>query len=110
MLIAFLDLSNIHLFSGFFDCGFDVYFAQIHLPPSIIDEELDPTLDAWSIGFIGLFNIACSFLSRWSGKVLPKQNVLSGIYATRAIVICCFVLTPLSGTSVIAFSEVTVLL
>ena len=30
--------------------------------------------------------------------------MLSGIYATRAIVICCFVLTPLSGTSVIVFS------
>ena len=74
------------------------------MPSSIIDEGLDPTLGAWSIGFIGLFNIACSILSEWSGKVLPKQNVLTGIYATRAIVICCFVLTPLSGTSVVVFS------
>ena len=101
---AFLDRSYILLFSGFFVCGFHVSFVQTHLPAYIIDEGLDPILGAWSIGFIGLFNIAGSFLSGWSGKVLPKQNVLSGIYATRAIVICCFVLTPLSGTSVIVFS------
>ena len=107
---AFLDRSYVLLFCGFFVCGFDVSFAQIHLPPSIIDEWLDPTLDAWSLGFIGLFNIAGSFLSGWSGKVLPKKNVLSGIYATRAIVICCFVQTPLSGTSIIIFSVVMGLL
>ena len=80
------------------------------MPAYIIDEGLDPILGAWSIGFIGLFNIAGSFLSGWSGKVLPKQNVLSGIYATRAIVICCIDLTPLSGTSVVVFSVVMGLL
>ena len=110
MKIAFLDRSCILLFSGFFVCGFHVSFAQTHLPAYIIDEGLDPILGAWSIGFIGLYNIAGSFLTGRSGKVLPKQNVLSGIYATRAIVICCFVLTPLSGTNVIVFSVVMGLL
>ncbi|MEC8436714.1 MAG: MFS transporter, partial [SAR324 cluster bacterium] len=76
VLIAFLDRSNIQLFSGFFVCGFDVSFAQIHLPPSIIDEGLDSTLDAWSLRFISLFNIACSFLSRWSEKFYRNRTCL----------------------------------
>ena len=57
-----------------FVCGFDVSFAQIHLPASIIDEGLDPILGAWSIGFIGLLNIAGSFLSGWSGKIFAETE------------------------------------
>ena len=58
MKIAFLDRFYILLFSGFFVCGFHVSFAESHLPAYIIDEGLDPMLGAWSIGFIGLYNIA----------------------------------------------------
>ena len=101
---VFLDRSYVLLFCGFFVCGFHVSFIQIHLPAYTVDEGFDPILGAWSIGLIGLFNIVGSFLFGWFVKVLPKKNVLSGIYAARAIVICCFVLMPVSSASVIVFS------
>jgi len=70
--IAFLDHSYILLFSGFFVCGFHVSFAETHLPAYIIDEGLDPILGAWSIGFIGLFNIAGLFLSGMTGSLTRR--------------------------------------
>lgn len=108
--MAFGDKSYVLLFFGFFVCGFHVQFIQTHLPAYITDEGLAPIIGAWSLGLIGLFNIAGSFLSGWSGQVYSKKKVLSGIYATRAVVITVFILTPLTGTSVLVFSAIMGLL
>lgn len=43
-------------------------------------------------------------MSGWSGQVYPKPKLLSGIYLARAIVITLFILSPLTGTSVLFFS------
>ena len=102
--IAFGDRSYVLLFFGFFVCGFHVQFIQTHLPAYIADEGLAPIIGAWSLGLIGLFNIAGSFLSGWSGQVYSKKTVLAGIYAARAAVIAAFILVPLSGVSVLVFS------
>ena len=102
--LAFNDRSYLLLFFGFFVCGFHVTFIQTHLPAYIVDKGLAVTVGGWSLALIGLFNIAGSFLSGWSGQVLPKKNVLSGIYAARAIVILAFIMTPMSPTSVYVFS------
>ncbi|MGB7243906.1 MAG: MFS transporter [Sulfitobacter sp.] len=101
---AFADRSFVLLFVGFFVCGFHVAFIQTHLPAYIADQGLAPIIGAWSLGLIGLFNIAGSFLSGWSGQNYSKRKVLSGIYFTRAIVITIFILVPLSATSVVVFS------
>jgi len=102
--IAFSDRSYTLLFFGFFVCGFHVQFIQTHLPAYITDEGLAPIIGAWSLALIGLFNIAGSFLSGWSGQVYSKPKLLSGIYAFRAAVISAFILVPLSETSVLIFS------
>jgi predicted MFS family arabinose efflux permease len=102
--IAFSDRSYTLLFFGFFVCGFHVQFIQTHLPAYITDEGLAPIIGAWSLALIGLFNIAGSFLSGWSGQVYSKPKLLSGIYAFRAAVISAFIFTPLSETSVLVFS------
>ena len=98
--VAFSDRSYTLLFFGFFVCGFHVQFIQTH----IIDEGLTPIIGAWSLALIGLFNIAGSFLSGWSGQVYPKPKLLSGIYLTRAIVITLFIMAPVTGSSVLFFS------
>ena len=102
--IAFSDRSYTLLFFGFFVCGFHVQFIQTHLPAYITDEGLAPIIGAWSLALIGLFNIAGSFLSGWSGQVYSKPKLLSGIYAFRAVVISAFIFVPLSETSVLIFS------
>ena len=101
---AFSDRSYTLLFFGFFVCGFHVQFIQTHLPAYITDEGLAPIIGAWSLALIGLFNIGGSFFSGWSGQIYSKPKLLSGIYASRAVVIALFIFTPLSGISVLVFS------
>lgn len=101
---AFADRAYVLLFTGFFVCGFHVAFMQTHLPAYITDAGLSPALGAWSLALIGLFNIAGSFLSGWSGQRFSKKRVLSGIYFTRAVVITLFILAPLSPGSIYIFS------
>ncbi len=103
---AFGDRAFVLLFFGFFVCGFHVAFIQTHLPAYIADEGLAVAVGGWSLALIGLFNIAGSFASGWSGQVLSKKKVLAGIYFARAVVILAFILTPLTPVSVFVFSAV----
>ncbi len=107
---AFSERAYVLLFFGFFVCGFHVSFIQTHLPAYIVDEGLPAVVGAWSLALIGLFNIAGSFLSGWSGKVYSKKKVLSGIYFARAVVITAFILLPLSPVSIYIFSAIMGLL
>jgi len=107
---AFSDRSYVLLFVGFFVCGFHVAFIQTHLPAYIADQGLAPIIGAWSLGLIGLFNIAGSFASGWSGQFYSKKKALSGIYFARAVVISAFILVPLTATSVYIFSALMGLL
>jgi MFS family permease len=101
---AFTDRSYLCLFFGFFVCGFHVAFIQTHLPAYVVDLGLAAQIGAWSLALIGLFNIAGSFLSGWSGQVFSKKWVLSGIYFARAVVIALFVMLPVTELSVLVFS------
>lgn len=107
---AFTDRSYLCLFFGFFVCGFHVAFIQTHLPSYVVDLGLAASIGAWSLALIGLFNIAGSFLSGWSGQNYSKKTVLSGIYFVRAFVISVFILVPATEVSVLIFSAVMGLL
>lgn len=107
---AFSDRSYLCLFFGFFVCGFHVAFIQTHLPAYVVDLGLAASIGAWSLALIGLFNIAGSFLSGWSGQNYSKKTVLSGIYLVRAIVISTFILVPVTEASVLIFSALMGLL
>ncbi len=110
LAMAFGDRSYVCLFFGFFVCGFHVAFIQTHLPAYVVDLGLAAWIGGWSLALIGLFNVAGSFLSGWSGQVCSKKRVLSGIYFARATVIAAFVTVPVTGASVLAFSAVMGLL
>ncbi|MFN3260250.1 MAG: MFS transporter [Pikeienuella sp.] len=92
------------LFFGFFVCGFHVAFIQTHLAAFCLDAGLAAYVGGWALALIGLFNIAGSFLSGWSGQIWSKKRLLSGIYLARAAVIAAFLLAPLSPMSVFIFS------
>ena len=79
--LAFTDQAYLLLFFGFFVCGFHVNFIQTHLPAYIVDSGLAVVVGGWSLALIGLFNIAGSFLSGWSGQVRAEKECLPAFMA-----------------------------
>jgi MFS family permease len=111
---AFGNRSYVLLVVGYFVCGFHVAFVGGHLPAYISDKgiglalfgiRLSPAeLGGWSIGMVGLFNIAGSILWSSLGARYQRKNLLSTLYLLRSAVFLAFVLTPLSATSVLTFA------
>jgi predicted MFS family arabinose efflux permease len=91
---AAADRSYLLLNLGFFTCGFHVAFIATHLPGVVASCELPPSVSAWSLAIIGLFNIAGSL---WIGKAIQVWRMklaLAGIYAARAVLILVFFYSP----------------
>lgn len=111
---AFGQRSYVLLVVGYFVCGFHVAFVGGHLPAYISDKgiglslfgvTLSPAeLGGWSIGMVGLFNIAGSILWSSMGARHQRKNLLALLYLLRAGVFLAFVLAPLSAASVLAFA------
>ena len=111
---AFGQKSYLLLVVGYFVCGFHVAFVGGHLPAYISDKgiglalfgwKLSPAeLGGWSIGLVGLFNIAGSILWSSLGARHQRKNLLALLYLLRALVFLVFILLPLSAASVLAFA------
>ena len=111
---AFGQRSYLLLVIGYFVCGFHVAFVGGHLPAYISDKgiglslfgvTLSPAeLGGWSIGMVGLFNIAGSILWSSMGGRYQRKNLLALLYLLRALVFLGFVLAPLSAASVLVFA------
>jgi MFS family permease len=100
---AFAHRSYVLLVLGFFTCGFQLAFVTVHLPAYLVDRGLTADVGAWTIGVIGLFNVAGSLGSGWLSSRMPKRYLLSIIYFLRAAAILAFVLLPASALSSIMF-------
>jgi MFS family permease len=111
---AFGQRSYVLLVIGFFVCGFQVAFVGSHLPAYISDKGIGLSLfgatfspaelGGWSIGMVGLFNIAGSVLWAMMMRRHQRKNLLSLLYLLRSLVFLAFVVTPLSAASVLAFA------
>jgi MFS family permease len=111
---AFGQRSYVLLVVGYFVCGFHVAFVGGHLPAYISDKgiglslfgiNLSPAeLGGWSIGLVGLFNIAGSILWSSMGARYQRKNLLALLYLLRSAVFLIFILLPLSAASVLAFA------
>jgi MFS family permease len=104
---AFRHRSYVLLVLGFFTCGFQLAFITVHLPAYLLDRGLSAADGAWTIGFIGLFNIFGSMLSGWLGNRMPKRYILSVIYLCRALAVIAFITLPASTGSALVFGAVT---
>ena len=98
------------LTAGYFVCGFQVVFIAIHLPAYLKDYGLGPNIAVTALALIGLFNIIGTWAAGSLGARLPKKYLLTGIYATRSLVIALFLLAPLSPLSVYLFASMMGLL
>jgi MFS family permease len=92
------------LMAGYFVCGFQVVFIGVHLPSYLKDHGMQPSVAAWALALVGLFNVFGSYTAGELGQRMPKRYILSFIYAARAVVISLFLLAPLSPMSVYLFS------
>ena len=94
------------LSAGFFVCGFHVAFIATHLPGVVAACGLPPSVGAWSLALIGLFNIAGSFGIGWAIGRWRSKSLLSIIYATRAVAVLCFLLAPKTELTFALFAAV----
>jgi MFS family permease len=102
------------LIVGFFVCGFHVTFIGLHMPAYISDKAVGMTffgnpvspleLGGWAIGLVGLFNIAGTLIWGLLGGRYPKKDMLTLLYALRALAFVLFLWLPLSWVSVLVFS------
>jgi MFS family permease len=99
---------------GFFVCGFHVTFIGLHLPSYVSDRAVGMSflgrpvsaleVGGWAIGFVGLFNIAGSFIWGWLGSRYAKKDMLALLYALRSLAFAMFLVLPLSWLSVLLFA------
>ncbi|THU00273.1 MFS transporter [Lampropedia puyangensis] len=95
-----------YLCLGFLVCGFHVAFLATHLPGVVAACGLPPSVAAWSLGLIGLFNIVGSVAMGWAVGRWRMKSLLSLVYATRAIAVVLFVLAPKTAGVMLVFAAV----
>jgi MFS family permease len=102
--------SYVLLISGYFTCGFQLFFIAIHLPAYLVDRGVPAEVGGWAIGLIGLTNIVGSISAGYLIKWMPRRYLLSLIYFSRSVGILAFMLLPVSTAATLAFSAVIGLL
>ncbi len=103
---AFGERSFRLLAAGYFVCGFQVVFIGVHMPSYLRDHGLQPQVATTALALIGLFNVFGTYVAGMLGGRLPKNYLLSTIYALRSLAIVAFVVAPLTPSSVYAFAAV----
>ncbi|MEI7444544.1 MAG: MFS transporter, partial [Burkholderiales bacterium] len=98
------DPSFLLLTAGFFVCGFHVAFIATHLPGVVAACGLPPSVGAWALAIVGLFNIFGSFAVGWAVDRFRMKALLSGLYAARALIVLAFVLAPKTEAVVLVFA------
>lgn len=89
---------------GFFVCGFHVAFITVHFPAYVADLGLDPSVGAYALALVGLFNIIGSFSAGVAGQKWSKKSGLSTIYFARALVILALLLAPKTALTIYLFA------
>ena len=91
---AFGDRSYLCLHAGFFTCGFHIAFLITHLPGAVQLCSLSPTVAATSLALIGLCNIVGSLSVGYLGQQFRLKYLLAILYASRALFILLFLMSP----------------
>ncbi len=101
---AFRHRSYVLLVMGFFVCGFHLAFITTHLPPYLKDAGISPSLAAWALALIGLFNVVGSYSAGVLGGRMSKRYLLVANYLLRGASTAAFVLLPISPVTVILYA------
>jgi MFS family permease len=101
---ALSDPSYLMLSAGFFVCGFHVAFLGTHLPNVVAMCGLPPSISAWSLAILGLFNIVGSLLMGWAVGHWRMKSLLSLVYAARAVGVMIFLFAPKTAEVMLIFA------
>lgn len=102
--LALRDRSYWMLHLGFFTCGVHIAFLVTHLPGEIALCGLPASVSAISLALIGLFNIAGSLGAGWLGQRYRMKHLLALMYASRAVMIAIYLLSPPTPTTFFVFA------
>jgi predicted MFS family arabinose efflux permease len=102
--IALRDRSYWCLHIGFFTCGVHIAFLVTHLPTEIALCGLPASVSAASLALIGLFNIGGSLAAGWLGQRYRMKSLLAAMYASRALLIAIYLVSPPTPTTFFLFS------
>ena len=102
--IALRDRSYWMLHLGFFTCGVHIAFLVTHLPGEIALCGLPASVSAASIALIGLFNVAGSLVAGALGQRYRMKWILAAMYASRAVMIALYLLSPPTPMTFYVFS------
>ncbi|MEL0302759.1 MAG: MFS transporter [Rhodobiaceae bacterium] len=91
------------LTAGFFVCGLQLVFITTHLPAFLGDRSVPPHIASWALALVGLFNIVGAFFCGWLGGHVSKRKALATVYLLRGLVICGFLLLPVTPVSALIF-------
>lgn len=98
------DRSYLLLHAGFFTCGFHIAFLVTHLPGEVNLCGLPPTVASWSLGIIGLANIAGSLLAGQAVSRFRSKSVLAAMYGSRAVLIALYLVAPKTALTFYVFA------
>jgi predicted MFS family arabinose efflux permease len=98
--VAVRDPSYLYLNAGFFTCGFHIAFLVTHLPGNLALCGLSATVAANSLALIGAFNVAGSLFVGWLGRQYRMKSILAWLYASRAVVVVCYLWMPKTAFNV----------
>jgi predicted MFS family arabinose efflux permease len=98
------DPSYLLLAAGFFVCGFHVAFIATHLPGVVAACQLPPSVGAWALAIVGLFNIVGSFAMGWAVGRWRMKSLLSLVYAARGLAVLVFLFAPKTEPVVLVFA------
>lgn len=94
------------LCAGFFVCGFHVAFLGTHLPGVVANCGLPPSIAAWSLAMLGLFNIVGSLGMGWAMSTgrWRMKSLLSMVYVARGVAVLVFLAAPKTATVMLVFA------
>lgn len=102
--IAARDRSYWMLHLGFFTCGVHIAFLVTHLPGEIALCGLPASVSAVSLALIGLFNVGGSLAAGWLGQRVRMKHLLTAMYASRAVMIAIYLISPPTPLTFFVFS------
>ncbi|MBF6023860.1 MFS transporter [Lysobacter niastensis] len=102
--IAVRDRSYWMLHLGFFTCGVHIAFLVTHLPGEIALCGLPASVSAVSLALIGLFNVGGSLAAGWLGQRVRMKYLLAAMYASRAVMIAIYLVSPPTPLTFFVFS------
>jgi predicted MFS family arabinose efflux permease len=98
------DRSYLLLHAGFFTCGFHIAFLVTHLPGEVGLCGLPASVASWSLGIIGLANIAGSLIAGWGVNRYRSKYILFWLYFSRAVIVVLYLAAPKTALTFYVFA------